>query len=199
LAAEVAARAGDQPDALTTLGTLALGQEDAATARAVFERAIALRQDMPRAWVGRGLASLLDGNPIEAAQDIEKGAGMFGDHLGSWIAAGWARFVAKDYSEARRLFEHALALDGTFCEAHGSLAVIDIQDGALASAAERVKVATRLDRNCFSAAFARVLLASAEGDPGKAQEIFETAVNTPIGKDGRTIAHSLARLGLGQN
>ncbi|WP_169793770.1 tetratricopeptide repeat protein [Novosphingobium fuchskuhlense] len=196
LAAETAARAGEQSDALTTLGTLALGEEDAATARRVFERALAIRQDVPRAWVGRGLAKLLDQDPLDAARDIEKGAELFGDHLGSWIAAGWARFVGQDYAEARRIFEHALALDPTFSEAHGSMAVIEIQEGLLSSAAERVKVATRLDRNCFSAAFARTLLASADGDQDKARVIFEKAVNVPIGKDGRTIAQSLAKMGL---
>jgi Tfp pilus assembly protein PilF len=175
---------------------LALGEEDAATARRVFERALAIRQDVPRAWVGRGLAKLLDQDPLDAARDIEKGAELFGDHLGSWIAAGWARFVGQDYAEARRIFEHALALDPTFSEAHGSMAVIEIQEGLLSSAAERVKVATRLDRNCFSAAFAKTLLASADGDQAKARVIFEKAVNVPIGKDGRTIAQSLAKMGL---
>lgn len=197
LAAETAARAGNHPDALTTLGTLALGEEDTASAKAAFARALALKPDVPRALIGRGLAAILDNDPDSAAQDIEKGAAMFGDHLGSWIAAGWARFIGKDYPNARRLFEHALALDATFSESHGSLAVLDIHDGAFERAKERIKIATRLDRNCFSAAFARILIANAEGDEDKARRIFEMAVSTPIGKDGRTVAQSLMRLGMG--
>lgn len=197
LAAATARRAGEHPDALTTVGILALGEEDTKTARVAFERALAIKQDVPRAWIGRGLAAMLDHDPLTAARDIETGAAMFGDHLGSWIAAGWARFIGKEYQEARRLFEHALAIDATFSESHGSLAVLDINDGAFDRAAERIKIATRLDRNCFSAAFARILLANAEGDLDKARRIFETAVNTPIGSDGRTIAQSLTRLGLG--
>lgn len=197
LAAETAGRAGDHPDALTTVGTLALGQEDTKTARSAFERALAIKQDLPRAWIGRGLAAMLEQDPAGAARDIERGAVMFGDHLGSWIAAGWAHFISKDYSEARRLFELALAIDATFSESHGSLAVLDLHDGAFDRAAERIKIATRLDRNCFSAAFARILLANAEGDQDKVRQIFDMAVSTPIGKNGRTIAQSLTRLGLG--
>lgn len=197
LAAETAARAGNHPDALTTLGTLALGEEDTASARAAFAQALALKPDVPRALIGRGLAAMLENDPGSAARDIEKGAAMFGDHLGSWIAAGWARVIGNDYANARRLFEHALALDSTFSESHGSLAVLDIHDGAFERAQERIKIATRLDRNCFSAAFARILIANAEGDQEKARRIFEMAVRTPIGKDGRTVAQSLTRLGLG--
>ena len=48
---------------------------------------------MPRALVGRGLGRLVCGQIESGAVDIEAGAFGFGDHIGSWIAAGWARLV----------------------------------------------------------------------------------------------------------
>lgn len=196
LAARCAAKAGDHPDALTTLGTLALGDERAGEALDLFERALETNQGVPRAWVGRGLARLLSGDAAAAAPDIDRGAEMFGDHLGSWIAAGWTYFVARDFTTARERFETALELDPTFAETHGSLAVLDILEGDPEKGRERSNVALRLDRNCYSAALARVLLASAGGDADSARRIFETAIQTPVDGSGRTIAQALARIGL---
>jgi tetratricopeptide (TPR) repeat protein len=197
LAAACAAKGGEHPDALTTLGTLALGDERATEALELFDRALDRNPHVPRAWVGRGLARLLTGQSPDAAADIDRGAEMFGDHLGSWIAAGWAHFVNKDMASARARFETALQLDDTFAESHGSLAVIDLLEGNVEGARERSEIALRLDRQCYSAALARSLLAASAGDQATAQRIYEAAVNTPIDGSGRTIGQALAKLGMG--
>lgn len=197
LAAEAAARAGDHPDALTTRGTLALGEQRATEAAALFERALARNPDSPRAWIGSGLAKLLTGESDSAPADIDRGAELFGDHLGSWIAAGWAHFVAGHRDVARARFDTALTIDPTFAETQGSLAVLDLLDGQVEEAQRRSDIALRLDRHCYSAALAKSLLAAGAGRPDDAQRIFELAVNTPIDGSGRTIAQALAGLGLG--
>jgi tetratricopeptide (TPR) repeat protein len=197
LAAACAAKGGEHPDALTTLGTLALGDERATDALDLFDRALERNSHVPRAWVGRGLARLLTGQSPDAAADIDRGAEMFGDHLGSWIAAGWAHFVNKDLASARARFETALKLDDTFAETHGSLAVLDLLEGNVEGAREKSEVALRLDRQCYSAALARSLLAAGAGDQATAKRIYDTAINTPIDGSGRTIGQTLAKLGMG--
>lgn len=199
LAAACAAKGGEHPDALATLGTLALGDERATEALDLFDRALERNQQVPRAWVGRGLARLMTGSAPEAAADIDRGAEMFGDHLGSWIAAGWAHFVNKDMAAARARFETALELDDTFAETHGSLAVLDLLEGNAEGAREKSEIALRLDRQCYSAALARMLLAAGAGDQATARRIYETAVNTPVDSSGRTIAQALAKLGMGMS
>lgn len=196
LAAACAEKAPGHPDALATLGTLALGSDNAIGAAALFDQAIARNPNVARAWVGRGLAHLLAGKPEQAPADIDRGAEMFGDHLGSWIAAGWAYFVGGDLTTSRARFEHALALDPTFAETHGSLAVLDMLAGDAAAARERATVALRLDRNSFSAALATALLAAAGGDAAKSRAIVDRALHTPIDGGNRTIAQSLARMGM---
>ncbi|HEX4695784.1 tetratricopeptide repeat protein [Sphingomonas sp.] len=195
LAAACAERAPDHPDALATLGTLALDGDDPMVAEALFDRAIDRNPEVPRAWIGRGLAHLLTGKAAEAPADIDRGAEMFGTHLGSWIAAGWAHFVNGDRAAARERFDRALAIDPTFAETHGSLAVLDILDGDLPSARERTQVALRLDRQCYSAALAMAMLSAGDGDAAKSQAIIERALTTPLGDSGRTIAQALARIG----
>lgn len=195
LALRTAEKAGDHPDALTTLGTLALGEDDPDTAAQLFEAALARAPEAPRAWVGRGLTRLLGDDKAAAAADLDKGADMFGTHLGSWIAAGWAHALAGDRATARARFEKALALDDTFGEAQGSLAVIELLDGQVEEAKRRTEVALRLDRESFSGALAAMLLAAGEGKSDRAARIFETALRTPIGENGKTLAQALARLG----
>jgi tetratricopeptide (TPR) repeat protein len=197
LAGEAARRGGQHPDAQTTLGTLALGDDRPEEAMALFEQALARSDTLPRALLGRGLAQLSLGKTAQAAKDLDRGAELFEDHLGSWIAAGWAYFVQQDLDKARERFEHALALDDTFAESHGSLAVVELLQGDAESAQRRTEVALRLDRNCFSAALASSLLAAGGGDQDKARRIFELATNTPLDASGRTIAQLLAKRGAG--
>jgi len=194
LAQACASRAADHPDAMTTLASLDLAENRLDAARAKFERALAIKEANPRASIGLGLAELADGHPADATAHLDRGAEQFGDHLGSWIAAGWAHYLAKDPAAARARFEKALALDDTFGEAQGSLAALDALEGDLESAQRRMDIARRLDRDSFSAALAGVLLASATGDADKARKIFEFAANQPLTHDGKTLVQALAEV-----
>ncbi|HYF22197.1 MAG TPA: tetratricopeptide repeat protein [Caulobacteraceae bacterium] len=194
LARQYAARADGAGEALSTLGVLALGDGDADQALAIFDRALGSRPGSPRALLGKGLALMQAGRTAEGTLLVEKGAETFGDHLGSWIAAGWGRFAQGDRAGARAVFEKALALDDGFAESHGALAVLDVLDGDLASGERRTAVALRLDRQCFSAALARSLLLAAAGDESGAERVRTIALNTPIGPDGKTIADALVAI-----
>lgn len=195
LAAATAAKAGDHPAALVTLGTLVLGEDDPARAGELFDAALVRDPNSPRALVGRGLARLLTGDQAEAAHEIDRGAELFGDHLGSWIAAGWAYVLAGDRAAGKARFERAVEIDDTFGEAQGSLAVIELLEGRVEDGRRRTEIALRLDRKGFAAALASMLLAAGDGDKERAQRIFDIAINTPIG-EGRTLARSLARMGM---
>ncbi|HZG33770.1 MAG TPA: tetratricopeptide repeat protein, partial [Sphingopyxis sp.] len=145
LARRAAVAGGDHPDALTTLGTLTLGDGDAAAAREMLERALTLNARSPRAWMGLGLANLGLGATSEALAQIDRGAEMFGDHLGSWIAAGWAHLISGDVGTAEARFLTAMALDDNFAECHGSLATIQALKGEREAAERSTLVALRLD------------------------------------------------------
>jgi tetratricopeptide (TPR) repeat protein len=192
LARECAMKAGDHPEALAASGMLDLQEGLVDSAETMFDRSLAIREHNPRAWVGRGLAGLLRQENAQAAMDLDRGAQQFGEHIGSWIAAGWAHIIAGDVGAAKERFERALAIDPTFAESHGSLAVIDVVSGRTQDARRKLATALRLDRQCFSAALAQVLLSS--GDPAQAKEIVDRAINTPINEDGMTVAGYMAGL-----
>lgn len=196
LAAATAGKAGDHPDALATRGTLALGEQRAEEAEAIFARALERNPGTARAWIGLGLAKLLTGKGAEAPADIDRGAEMFGNHLGSWVAAGWAHLLAGDAATARARFEAAVALDATFAESQGSLAVVDLLAGNTDEARRRSEIALRLDRRSYSAALVSSMLAASAGRPEDARRIVEIALKTPIDDSGRTVAQALATMGL---
>ena len=190
-------RAGDDRDGLATRASLVLADDDPEGALALFERALAAAPDHARAQLGKGLALLARGDAEAASGWIDRGAEGFGDHVGSWIAAGWARFVAGDQAGARARFERALALDDSFSESQGALAVMDVVEGRIEEGRKRAEVALRLDRGCFSGALAKSLIAAQGGDAAGAERIRRIALSQPAGPDGRTIAQIAVGLGRG--
>ncbi len=197
LAERCALAGGDHPDALTTLATLSLGKQDLPKAMELFDRALASDRTSPRAWVGRGLVGLISDDSDSAAADIDRGAELFEDHLGSWIAAGWAYLLKGDLATARARFEKSMGIDHNFAENFGSLAVVDVLEGRLDEARQGIATGFKLDRQCFSAMMAQSLLTSAQGNPEKGQQLFRKILETPINERGDTVMQSLARMGLG--
>lgn len=195
LARVYAAQAAQAPEGAAALGFLALGDHDDGRALALFDEALAAQPANPRAWIGKGLGLLATGKVGEGSQALDRGAEMFGDHIGSWIASGWAHFARGDNAAARRSFERALAIDANFSECHGGIAVMDVFDGRIAEAERHCEIALRLDRQCFGAAFARTLLLAAAGRPELAQKVRDKALSTPVGLHGETIAEMLVLMG----
>lgn len=194
LAREFGQRASSTADGLATLGSLDLADGKLDEAERMFEGALEARYNSGRALIGKGLVLMARNEPAAAAEWLHKGANVFGDHLGSWIAAGWAEFAAGDYEKSRLTFEYALALDDTFAESHGALAVLDVIAKDLDSARRRTEVAMRLDRHCFSGALARSLIEDAGGGSAAAVRIRKQALNAPIDGTGRTLAQAVIAL-----
>jgi tetratricopeptide (TPR) repeat protein len=195
LARHYAQRAEKNPESRTALGLLALGEYDTEKSLGLFDGVIDEQPDNARAWLGKGLALLGAEQNAAAAPTLEHCAKLFGTHLGSWIAAGWAYFTIGDLRKARENFEAAEAVDPNFSETHGGLAVIDITEGRLDSAEKRCEVALRLDRKSFGGILAKSLLLDKSGNIKDAQRIREIALSTSIGPNGETIANAMLALG----
>ena len=194
LAKDCATRAGEHPDALITLGTLAIGDRND-KALGLFEKALKQNPAAARAWIGKGLVELAQGANGAAARDLLHGAELFGEHVGSWIASGWAHLLASNLPASRTSFDTALALDRNFSESHGSLAVINILEGKLEEARKQTATALRLDQKSFSGALAQTLLLTSDGKHAAAHTLVERALHTPIDSSGQTIAMAMARHG----
>jgi tetratricopeptide (TPR) repeat protein len=179
------------PEGLSTLGTLALQAHHLDEAMTYFDRGLTVRPDSARNLLGRGLVLMARGDAEGAALALDHSAEVFGDHLGTWVAAGWAHFAAGDRRKARDIFDRTLALDDTFAESHGALAVLDFLDGDVDGARRRAETALRLDRKCFSGALAKTLLLEHDGDPQAARRVRDITLNMPVGEGGETIAQTM--------
>jgi tetratricopeptide (TPR) repeat protein len=195
LARHYAGQASGGVDAFTTRGLLALNDNKPSESVDLFNAALALHPDAPRAWIGKGLGLVAVGDVVGGSEALRIGAEIFGDHLGSWIALGWTQFMAKDSSGARKTFDHALSLDDNFAETYGALAVVDLTDGKIDSARRRADIALRLDRACFGGMLAKMLLAEAKGDSALAQRVWDKALNAAVGAEGQTLAQAISSLG----
>jgi tetratricopeptide (TPR) repeat protein len=192
LARAYAARSGTNHDGQATLGLLLLDEDRIGESGAIFDRILDSDGGNARALLGKGLGLLATGDAPAAAARIDAAAERFGDHLGSWVAAGWVYYVLGDLATSRARFETALALDENFAETHGALAVLDLADGDVEGARRGAERSVRLDRNSFAGALARSMLLEREGKTAAAGKIRDAALNFPIGPSGRTIARSLA-------
>ena len=192
LARAYAERAGTHHDGLTTMGLLLLDEDRVSESAALFDRILAADAANPRALLGKGLERLAVGDAPEAAGWLDRAAERFADHLGTWVAAGWTYYIQGDLKSARERFERALALDDTFAETQGGLAVLDIAEGKIEEGRRRTEVALRLDRNSFGAALATVMLLESDGKPELAERVREAAFNVPVGVGGKTLAQAIA-------
>jgi len=197
LALDYARRAGDNPEGQAALGILTLGEQDVSASLAMFEGALRKDPDNARALVGKGLGLLSSGDAAGGIAALDRGAELFRTHIGSWVAAGWAHFTARDYPAARARFEQAMALDPNFSETHGGIAVLDAVEGKWDDAARECEIALRLDRNCFGAALAKSLLMQHRGHPQMAQKVLDLAMSAPVGPKGETLTQMLTVFGGG--
>lgn len=194
MARTLAEQGGDHPDALVTMGFMELS--DGLNVKAIdhFDRALANNPNAARAFLGRGSAHLLAGSHEAAIADLERAAEGLKTHLGSWLGAGWAALIAGDRDRARAHFEKAEALDATFAEIHGSLAVLSVFESDLETAEVKAKTARRLDANSPTAALAASMIAAGKGKPEAAEKILDRALNAPIDPNGQTLAQNMARI-----
>jgi len=91
-------------------GFLALAANNARTARAGFEDALALDAALPTAWLGRGLAEAQMGHREAAHRDLQVAAvlepqrGLFRSYLGkAWSENGEDQLAEKDFALAEKL------------------------------------------------------------------------------------------------
>lgn len=194
LARSYASRSGLHHEGLSATGSILLAENKVEEAVPVFDQALAQQANSPRAQLGKGLALLAAGAYAEAAHHLDEAGRLFADHLGSWIAAGWAYFADGRHDVSRDRFERAVALDRNFAEGHGGLACLDVLSGDVESAQRRMEVALRLDSKCVSALYAKTLLYAREGKTAKAEALTAQVLMTPVEPGGKTLGEAITEL-----
>jgi Flp pilus assembly protein TadD len=93
---------------------------------------------------------------------------------------GWIHIMRGNVLAAQLAFQRALAVDRTFGESHGGLAVIAVLQGQELNARTSIKRALRLDPQSMSAQYAQMLLLQSHGATEEARGILEAVLSRPL-------------------
>jgi choline-sulfatase len=126
------------------MGLLA-GESNAASAEALYEKAVSIQPNFPPGQRELGIALLRENKYAAAAPHLEKAIalGLDDAHLYNYLGICYSR--TKRISEARKSFLAALKLDPDLAEAHLNLAFAEQRLGQMKTAQEEYKAACKLN------------------------------------------------------
>lgn len=191
--AKALAQAPNNLYALVAAGFAALAYEDEAAAKAHFDKATVLQPNNGRAWAGKGLVNMLDTDLDAAKGDFEKAIEYMPTHLGSYNVLAWIQIMQRDYVGAKQALGRSMEVDPTFGETHGGLAVIAAMQGEWEQAKRLADTAIKLQSDSFAGQFAKSLVMTHRGHPGKAQAMVEMIFTNFMVPSGGNLKAALQR------
>ncbi|WP_029920456.1 tetratricopeptide repeat protein [Nevskia soli] len=181
------------PFAHLVLGSIELGRQQPEAARPYLLSLVEAQPTWGRAWSALGYMELLNLHLTKARVHFQKAVQYMPNHVGTWQGLAWTEILLKDFAAARAAVQSAMALDRTFSENHGTLAVIEIFDGRPELAEPEIKRGLRLDPKSPSSQYARSLLLTRMGDEEAGNKLIQRIVKDSGLQDGRLIAAMQAR------
>lgn len=191
--AEAGAAASQSPELLSVGGYLALAAEETAAAQLRFSEALQRQPEDGRSLLGAGLAMSLGGKVAEAIAYLQRAAEAMPKHLGTLNALAWMQLMDGQLEAADATLERAQSVDSTFSESYGGQAVIRVLRGDATGARHLIRTALKLDRNCFSAAYAGMLLEYGGMDAAAANATLDFLSRHPA-PGGGTLKAAVLRL-----
>jgi tetratricopeptide (TPR) repeat protein len=177
-----------QHEALVARATLALGERDAPAALRDLEAARQRHPDDGRTLSAIGMAHLLELELGAAHVAFTQAVRQMPAHIGTWHGLGWCELLRKDLPAARAAFDAALALDATFGESHGGLAVVQALAGQAAQADTSIRRALKLDPAGLSARFAQAVRSGEAADPQRFTRLARRVLGQRRTADGQSLA-----------
>jgi tetratricopeptide (TPR) repeat protein len=168
-----------QYEAAIVAGTIALWERRLDVSQTLFDQVLAMDPHSGRALLGLGQNRMLRADMPAARAALERATVEMPEHIGSWHALAWCQLLEGDLAGAANSFGQAFALDRTFGETHGGMALVQALRGDRVAAEESIKRATRLDAHGLSARYARSVLLLDEGRKEEAQAIVDDILKSP--------------------
>ena len=165
-----------QHEAALVRGTVALWDQRTQISTETFESVLTGHPRSGRALLGLGQCLMLRGDIPDAHALLERASVEMPEHIGTWHALAWCQLMQGDLSGAKRSFDRAFAIDRTFGETHGGLALVFALRGERVQAEESIKRATRLDPKGRSALYARTVLLLDAGHTEAAAQVVQRAL-----------------------
>jgi len=184
----------NQHEAAIVEGTLALWDRRLDESKAMFEQVLARHPHSGRALLGLGQDTMLRGRVPDARALIERAARVMPAHLGTLHALAWCQLLEGDLAGAKQSFDKAFAVDRTFGETHGGLALVHALRGERAEAEAANKRAMRLDPRGRTAHYATSVLLLDDGRMEEARREIDQLLAASPGVDVAIPADFIFRL-----
>jgi tetratricopeptide (TPR) repeat protein len=188
LAENALAREPAQHEARVARATVALGERDADRALADLSVAVRGHPTDGRILSAIGMAQLLKLRLEEARAAFLQAVQYMPGHIGTWHGLAWCELLRKNLPAARNAFESALALDESFGESHGGMAVVQALGGEPVAAAQSIRRANGLDPSGLSARFAQAVLDGEVQQPERFMRMARRALGQRRTADGKSLA-----------
>lgn len=197
LAHETLASDPNQRDALIACATVQFEQHNVAAARKAWLHTLQIYPDCGRAWSGLGLLEFSELDFDQAESHLKTAVQWMPNHIGTWHVLAWIYILRNDSAQARVALDKSYALDRSFGDTHGGLAVVDIMQGNVEQARKGIRKALRLKPDSLSGHYAQALLLQAANRPEEAQQLINGLLeqNRPGSEiTGRTLVNQWLQL-----
>jgi len=168
-------------DAISSLGTIALSDQDDNKATEYFDKALQLQPKNGRAWLGLGMANMLKNDLNSAEKNFEHALIHMPEHLGTWQILTWCQLAKNELVKAENTLNKSLLIDHNFAESHGVLAIIQLIKGQTDLANESVQRALKLDPQSFSGLYAKSLILQHAGKTDASEKLMQNILDAPLG------------------
>ena len=180
------------------LGSIAVARQQPEEAAPHLTAVAQVRPSWGRVWSALGYMELLNVQLEKARINFQRAVSLMPEHLGTWHGLAWTELLLGDYAASRVSIARAMDVDRTFSENHGTLAVLEIQDGRPELAEAEIKRGLRLNPKSPSSHYARSLLLAQKGDKAASEKLVRRILEEAGLLDGKQIGALLARAKAGQ-
>jgi tetratricopeptide (TPR) repeat protein len=171
--ANEALKSGKNPhDAILAMASCSVYEQEIDTALHYSLLGVKNYPSSGRIWSVLGQSQLMTNSIDKAHQSLVTAVDLMTDHIGTFHLKAWCEILLNDMLTAKKSFNLALKLDKNFSESHGGLAVVNFHLKNYIETKQLVSIALKLDKNCFSALYAKSLLAKKDNDVEGSENII---------------------------
>lgn len=187
-----------QRDALLAMADIYLTDQEEQQAAQYYQQLLDVHPQSGRAWAGLAQIAFAQMELSSAQKLAEQALDYMVDHIGTWHILAWCLIMRtpQDLPTARHAIEKAYALDRNFAETHGALAVLDALEQRIDQAELSIRRALKLNPQCWSAHYAKVILLQQAGQQQQAQQLIDQTLNHMAPNSvytGRDLVHQWVR------
>jgi tetratricopeptide (TPR) repeat protein len=169
----------NQHDALLAAGDIYLDLQEEEQAEIFYQRLISVNPKSGRAWSGLAQIAFSNMRIEQAEQFARTSIHYMKNHIGTWHILAWCLIIQvnPELIEAREAVNQAYILDRNFAETHGTFAVLDALEMKNNQAEKYIRTALKLNPNCWSAHYAKIILLQQSGKKNQADDLVSITLN----------------------